>query len=712
MTTTKQQASFLIKSQIHKISSLDATKIYTLIQQGIMSIKLSDIIKEQKIKAVVRANPNSIKEVGGEYYFSGTIINGIIEMITHSNKLKKVQFSNSYDLMKEDFKDDSEIVVQKNFNKNLVDGIMCKCNDAHFIFNRDLKVKSLDVNDTSLQIISAQISSGQTDISYPLQLTYRCNNPDCNCFEHTRYMYEVLSKEYRSNCPNVLTTADGKLKKCGNVLRPVKEVSQHRNIYFQTINVFFDGKYHNLNGVSLLSLSPGNYNMAVFVTYDNQPQLFIIAVDEIKKKEVEIKPKNDEHYIKTLRKDFDKLIQDSIGVQVSGYDVIKEWFIIRRFCQMFFKRSNLNMALVGSKGVGKTFVPKMYMPCLSNNILFTNVNSISIPSLRGTEKTITLLNKKMSVSTVGQLGSYDDIYVDEMFEDREILDFLKQFLLENDYGNFKANGDDVLKKKTAQMVISANINRLHLLGYRKKVREFYYELLATSQGGSVDEKDVVSSRTNLFLRLGDYNDRPILKQALIKTREHYKVNDINWIDGNGAPAMDRFPLKVYLRGDDDYSDDKILRDMRNALRTEESYLDTINKLNNNLMEKFFSTINSDIKDPQDAFTDEELRIVLDKQKVIVNKYELDCDSRFTTVFTTLCAALKLINKEKVISEETFEIIDKYYSCMGRMIDIKELTYEYKPTRKELLYALNDELEEGFDGPEIDVAVGFNLEGIE
>ena len=416
----------------------------------------SGVIKKVELPQIV-GEFVIVDETGGEKKVTGQV------ELTGAEKLK-------YQCQ---YKANDEILIKRNFDKNLVDSILCKCNDAQFIYNKKFNVKELDVNDTSLQIISAQISSGQTDISYPLQLTYRCNNPTCNCHEHTRYMYEVLSKEYRSNCPNVIPSADGRMKRCNNVLKPVKEVSTHRNIYFQTINVFFDGKYHNLNGVSLLPLAPGNYNMAVFVTYDNQPQLFVIAVDEIKKKQIELPEKVEgEHYIKSLRKEIDELIYNAIGVRVSGYDVIKEWFIVRRFSQLFFKRSNLNMALVGSKGVGKTFVPKMYMPCMSNNILFTNVNSISIPSLRGTEKSITLLNKKMSVSTVGQLGSYDDIYVDEMFEDGEILDFLKQFLLENDYGNFKANGDDVLKKKTAQMVISANISRLHFLGYRKKVREF------------------------------------------------------------------------------------------------------------------------------------------------------------------------------------------------------------------------------------------------
>ena len=60
----------------------------------------------------------------------------------------------------------------------------------------------------------------------------------------------------------------------------------------------------------------------------------------------------------------------------------------------------------------------------------TNGLSVSIPALRGTRVQINLMGRDTNVVTLGYLGTYKAIHIDEAAENRELVQNLKSFIYE------------------------------------------------------------------------------------------------------------------------------------------------------------------------------------------------------------------------------------------------------------------------------------------
>ena len=63
---------------------------------------------------------------------------------------------------------------------------------------------------------------------------------------------------------------------------------------------------------------------------------------------------------------------------------------------------------------------------------------------------INLMGKEHKIVTTGYLGTYKSIHIDEAGENKELVQNLKTFLLEDNYSYDKAGATGIFNKRTAQ----------------------------------------------------------------------------------------------------------------------------------------------------------------------------------------------------------------------------------------------------------------------
>ena len=77
----------------------------------------------------------------------------------------------------------------------------------------------------------------------------------------------------------------------------------------------------------------------------------------------------------------------------------------------------MNGQLSGDASTGKSTVLKYYLFLLNNQLnLSTNGLSVSVAGMRGTKINISLMGKDVKVITLGHLGTFKSIHIDEASE--------------------------------------------------------------------------------------------------------------------------------------------------------------------------------------------------------------------------------------------------------------------------------------------------------
>ena len=159
-----------------------------------------------------------------------------------------------------------------------------------------------------------------------------------------------------------------------------------------------------------------------------------------------------------------------------------------------------------------------------------------------------LFNKDYRYQYKGLLGETDLIIIDELKESEDVKTNLKQYALEPTYEYSKQGSNNQTFERTAQLLVTQNIDTYHLDQYAKHVKKIY---ISEDVGPVKDEdepKTAWRDDIDLTLPLNIYTNK-YLRYAIKRVRDMYSRNQINWIDGSELALKQRFFFYYYLGSD-------------------------------------------------------------------------------------------------------------------------------------------------------------------
>jgi len=565
-------------------------------------------------------------------------------------------------------------ILDKNSSYKKVRKLTCdEGGDVMFKYdfnNPDMSLK-IPSNEETLQRCQIQILSKGIKFDYPIEFEYRC--PQCGNVT-TMKAYETASTNNRIKCPGIFNyiNAEGEPRSrvCNNSLNPDSEISLTKDAYYYDI-IYEDenGSKHSVGALSFNTYEPGYYECVLFkIKNPKKTELYqIIDVKEIFSNKFEFPNKKDgENYVFTLQRAFDKFIKNQTGMEIYGLYPIK----ISLLLQKTISKLNLpligNIQIVGDASTGKSTILKYYGFLLNRHFyLSTNGLSISVAGLRGTKQTINLMGKDVKIITTGYLGTFTGIHIDEAGENKELVQNLKTFLLEDNYGYNKAEATGSVNVRIAQVNISENLDYTHLGQYRGAIRKTYKDYNIKI---GIEEKEPWDENWDLHLPLHKYTN-PYLRKIIKDKRTEYKLKQLFWINAQDIALTERFPFFFYLVNEK--QDDKFVEIIKgNTARNKISEnLQLIKVLKSNDIETFFSDLKKYEDSPEDLKS-------FDKVDDIIKEYGINADARTKIFYYTVVKLSRILNKRKKVEEMDFDLLKWLIEKIGSKIDIVE-TVDYK-----------------------------------
>lgn len=530
-------------------------------------------------------------------------------------------------------------------------------------------------SEDKIQHIQIQILSRGIKFDYPIKYNYRC--PVCgNVF--SRFTYELVSTNERLRCEGIhdYTKPNGEIgsKICGTLLYPDRETSQILDGYYYDIS--YDDENGNKISVPSFSLNnylPGFYECVLFRIKNPRKTEFyqIVDIKPIKNNIICLPEKNEEeNYIYTLQKYFDKYIKAQTDMEIFGLIPIKISMIIQKAINCLNNKLKANIQIVGDASTGKSTVLKYYGYLLDSHLhLSTDGLSISVPGLRGTRETISLLGKDIKIITTGHLGTYKSIHIDEAGENKELIQNLKIFLFENNYTYNKAGGSGTFRKRTTHVNVSENLDYEHLGQYRGMIRKHYKDMNIKI---GEENREEWNESWDLHQPIFTYTWNPYLYKSIKDVRDSLRLQHRFWIDGYDYALHERFPFYFYLVND---KENKILNQVikDNVARgTISENLELIRALKNDDIDSFFNNLNDWIESEENEIE------AFDKVDKIFKEYDLNLDSRQKEFYYDVLKVSRIVNKRKNYKEMDFKLICYIIENVQCKLDISETnSYELK-----------------------------------
>jgi hypothetical protein len=416
------------------------------------------------------------------------------EVITDINYIEENRKEFSEDKIEEGTKESELYLIKKyvtfeTIRKKVVDE-EGRIQFAYNFDNPDIEVGSPQ-NTTILQRVKIQILSPGVKFDYPLTYKYKCEI----CENETiRKAYEVVSSNTANHCQHYTTymnnAGEEKTRLCNNKCFPDKDVSVTKDAFFYEIGYEDKDTKFAANAFSFNEYKPGYYECVMYKISSGRMELFfIVDVKRTNPNTINL-PKQDEkeNYLFTLQKCFDEFILQQTGMEIYGLNPIKCGLILQKLANILKERLILNVMMVGDPSTGKSMLLKYYSYLLYNyRNLSSNGLSISIPGLRGTKTSINLFGKDIRIITIGHLGVFHSIHIDEAGENPELVQNLKSFLLEDDYSYDKAGSTGMSNERTAHINLSQNLDYEHVGQYRGAIRKAYKDLNMTIGGIEKEE---------------------------------------------------------------------------------------------------------------------------------------------------------------------------------------------------------------------------------
>lgn len=406
-------------------------------------------------------------------------------------------------------------------------------------------------NKTGLQLIDIHVNDAGEHFGFPLNYTYIC--PECGGLTNATE-FSVASTNGKIKCTEMVEKENKKgeltFKRCNHPLSPDDNRTETKDCYIHGIS-FVDelGVDQKGEAISFRPLPKGHIKVVLQKISRAYGGQFVHVVDyrPIEKKMFPIPEKKvDEHYLFSLIKTMDKYIEDNTGYYHFGYLPMKLAMFIMfaaRYIPSF--KNDFHISMSGTMSSGKSQFARYWGTGLySHNSKASNATSISIPMLRGTMETFRLFGKEHRYQYKGLLGDVDLIMIDELKEDIDLKNSLKQYLLEVNYDYSKQGSNNQTFLRTAQCIVSQNLDTKHLIRYSKEIMKIYVTNELSSSEND-EKKPAWKYDIDLTLPLYAYENK-YLRYAIRKVRDDYARNQINWIDGSELALKQRFFFYFYL----------------------------------------------------------------------------------------------------------------------------------------------------------------------
>jgi hypothetical protein len=346
-------------------------------------------------------------------------------------------------------------------------------------------------------------------------------------------------------------------------------------------------------------------------------------------------------------KEFDNYILEKTGNCIYGMFPIKLALIMQKVFQACDFRRVANFMIVGEPSSGKSFSVSNYS-CLLNGFhnKFTQGISVSVPAFRGTSDTLSYMGRDFRSVTIGYLGLYHTIIVDEAGQNTDLVNELKTFLCTDTYSYDRKGSTNTSHKRIAHVNITQNILPEHIGAYRGRIRKMYQNL--TVKIGN-DEKIEWQEEWDLELPLRAY-DNPYLYKVIKDMRMEYQKKGLFWVDGYENALHQRFPFYFFVSANKK-CDERTAIVRKNTSRNPSSIPDT--KLSSLLASDniyiWFNDLNSYIQSETDEVSFE----VIDK---IVDEYQLGKEDRIHQFYQMLGKASRIINHRRDMNEQDFNFV--------------------------------------------------------
>lgn len=621
-------------------------------------------------------------------------------------KFTNLKKENNSELKLDDEKNDILESVSKDVYKiekhhTIADIYQCMYNSegfCKFVYfdnhkNNGLK-KQYPTNITTLQRFEIKINSKKNIYDHLAKLHYRCN---CCGHEFYKSFKELESTNLKTECPNIITTADGQPKLCKKALSKPTKISKVVNINVYDATIMGENNVpENILVESMEELKPFIYDAVGFrLQEDGEKYLFLLdyvpidgnklyfnEIKYIKNNKLIIRDKNDvEDIIPYWMNYFDSKIKELSGDDVLGMYDIKFAMLIQKMCSIFYTKYNFfnlnyNIALLGDNDSGKTWTIEHYGYLLYGGLMkSTNGESVSIPALRGSAKSNRDI-KKGNKNIPGLLTQYNLILIDEIDKaSDDLMGALKSTLLKPTFANDKADGDKTEYTRTAHINITENIQESHVGMIQGEIKKEYESLYSNPLIERVgDEPEKFNYKWDIFQHIDDY-DNMILKQAIINIREKYAKKKTHYLDGREHAVHDRFPFWYVMRKTEN---DEIIKSRQDSV---------VDKMLNNTKMKDFIAINKMLQQLTIDNIDDFFKLfdefilgkyennleIKDKLRNIVKEY----DSNKTTVsriMSTLVMILncsRILNLRKDFNEVDYNYVRRYLYMRDRIVNYDE-----------------------------------------
>lgn len=617
------------------------------------------------------------------------------QMIKGSSKTIELQ----EDLLEDESKKDNLSLIRKDdlcnyysINehtsiKQIYDALYESCGNCRFKFNFDKKTidTSLpDVNYKKLQRFKITIKTPINTFTKTVKLHYRCDQ--CG-YEFNKSLNDIASTKGSTKCPNIIDSVSGGVKQCNNRLSAPTEESDSIS-FFSYDSHYLDGtKPINITTISTDELENYEYDCVGLVLQEsNQQYIWVLDYKKIEKKNIDFsniiteksafrKPSSVD-IIPEIIEYFDETIKNILNETIVGMYDIKLAFIIQKLMHLFAPKKQFNIAIVGKNDSGKTYISDRYGMLLygGGGYVKTSGNSVSIPALRGSavNSNNALKGRKTGI---GMLSVYPLICIDEVKENADIMPNLKPFLLENEMGNFKADGDKINYYKLAHVNITQNPKNNHLLMYKNMIKKLYNEYLEDPSKRALYEEDlseddeIFDERWDLQQPLHTYAN-PLLRRCIATVRFNFENEDIHWLDGEETAVHDRFYFYYYIKRNQNTESNKLkllnsMDDVTGFKQKEEEYLmDAKIKLSIGNIDEFFQLHK---KFFYCDIPDEHVQEAKNKIADIMAEREFEQKSRLGKACMAVANASRTLNRRNVFTEIDYNYVRRYLMTQDRAI---------------------------------------------
>ena len=684
--STHDEVISLLKKEFSRIDTSSATRLAKIIfDREYSNISVTDFKKNYK--GFLRRNLGKFDEKNIEisndkyetkYFLKENCLTDLSDKLIECAKsigasIKHIEEDDEYKWNTTDF--EGEEVFQVTTPTTFQDVREKACKEGKnvcfkFDFSKVSEKASFYKNISTTQVLDIYINDAGVMTDYPLNYIYKC--PICGSISK-RHEYEVSSTHNNHKCTQLIP-AEPKSKKCNTLLSPDSERTETKTAFIYKIS-FKDenGIECRADALSFINLPTGILKAAIQKIPNSFAMLLLHIVDykNIKREKMPLPDKNiKEHYIFTLIKSIDNYILKKTNYKHYGYLPMKIAMILQmaaRYNKGF--ENNFHIALIGDKSTGKSQFAKYWgLTLYSQNSVSAMATSLSIPKLRGTMETFSLFGKERRFQTKGIFGEKDLIIIDELKENSEVKNDIKQFALDSIYAYLKAGGNGVEYIRSAQLITTENVDIIHHDRYIFEIKKLYQSDNIQLVNLDNEPKPSWDSKIDLDLELSKY-DNPYLRYAIKKVRNEYLRKGVNWIDGSEIALKQRYVFYFFL------SSEKMSEEFNKVLKENA----TKNIITNNIDIKKMMDSTKYIEFFESLYkynagkNDIDYFYKIDK---MIKDYEKAIDSRTILMWYDILRLIRIIDGRDYCTNDDLKILQYLLESVDNKIQISE-TSKYK-----------------------------------